>query len=304
MDLESTLSTIAATIPQEMEQMVSHISAYIPDALHDAIRHGASYLPAELDFMTVAQFLLYFAAGSLVLGAISRVVLGKRSSLNHALSSVMAVLFIYTITVVLYTFKPWNLDLLLSPLPFATFSEHYLIIHPITDLHFPALCSQLLSLLILCFLINLVDTLMPEGESGLTWLLLRLVSLVFCFGLHLLSSWALRTYLPQILVTYAPMVLLGVLLVMLLSGVFSLIFGLVIAITNPFLGAMYTFFFSTILGKQISKAVFTGGIVCAILYLLDHFGLVVILISPAALLTYLPLALALLVLWFLIGHLL
>ena len=100
------------------------------------------------------------------------------------------------------------------------------------------------------------------------------------------------------------MVLLGVLLVMLLSGVFSLIFGLVIAITNPFLGAMYTFFFSTILGKQISKAVFTGGIVCAILYLLDHFGLVVILISPAALLTYLPLALALLVLWFLIGHLL
>ena len=33
-------------------------------------------------------------------------------------------------------------------------------------------------------------------------------------------------------------------------------------------------------------------------------GLVLILISPAALLTYIPLALALLVLWFLIGHLL
>jgi hypothetical protein len=37
---------------------------------------------------------------------------------------------------------------------------------------------------------------------------------------------------------------------------------------------------------------------------MDHFGLVVILITPSALLTYIPLALAMLVLWFLIGHLL
>ena len=58
------------------------------------------------------------------------------------------------------------------------------------------------------------------------------------------------------------------------------------------------------MGKQISKALFTTGVVCGILYLMDLFGLVVILISPAALLTYIPLALALLVLWFLIGHLL
>ena len=67
---------------------------------------------------------------------------------------------------------------------------------------------------------------------------------------------------------------------------------------------MYSFFFSTLVGKQLSKALFTTGIVCGILYLMEHFGLVVILVSPAALLTYIPLALALLVLWFLIGHLL
>lgn len=303
MDFE-TLSTIAATIPQEFGSVISQASAYIPDDLRDAIRHTASYLPHEISFTDMAQFLLYFAAASLVLGVISRVVLGKYSSLNHALSSVMAVLFIYTITVTLYTFKPWNLDLLLSPLPFTTFSGHYLILHPIADLAFTALCTELLSLIILTFLINLVDTLMPAGEGVFSWLLLRLMTILGCFGLHLVVSWAFRTYLPDVLVTYAPAILLGILATMLFSGIISLVFGLIIAITNPFLGAMYSFFFSTLVGKQLSKALFTTGIVCGILYLMEHFGLVVILVSPAALLTYIPLALALLVLWFLIGHLL
>ena len=300
MDLE----TLTATIPQEVQQVISHASAYIPEDLKDTIRHAASYLPSEIDFMSMAQFLLYFAAASLVLGGISRMVLGRRSSLSHSLSSVMAVLFIYTVTVIIYTFKPWNLDILLSPLPFVTFSEHYLIIHPITDLTFPALCTQLLSLLILTFLINLVDTLIPEGESAVGWLLLRLITVLGSFALHLLVSWAFRTYLPEALVTYAPMVLLGILLILLGSGVVSLMMGLVIAITSPFLGAMYSFFFSNIVGKQISKSIFTGGVICGILWLLEHFGLVVILITPAALLTYIPLALVLVGLWFLIGHLL
>ena len=304
MDLETTLSTIAATVPQEVQQVISHASAYIPEDVKDTIRHAASYLPSEIDFMSMAQFLLYFAAASLVLGGISRMVLGRRSSLSHSLSSVMAVLFIYTVTVIIYTFKPWNLDILLSPLPFVTFSEHYLIIHPITDLTFPALCTQLLSLLILTFLINLVDTLIPEGESAVGWLLLRLITVLGSFALHLLVSWAFRTYLPEALVTYAPMVLLGILLILLGSGVVSLMMGLVIAITSPFLGAMYSFFFSNIVGKQISKAIFTGGVICGILWLMEHFGLVVILITPAALLTYIPLALVLVGLWFLIGHLL
>lgn len=304
MDLESTLSTIASTIPQEIEEVITQVSYYIPGELRAVIRHASSYLPTELDIITVAQFLLYFAASSLVLGIISRLVLGKRSSLNHALSSVTAILFIYTITVVIYTFKPWDLEILLSPLPFASFSDHYLIVHPITDLQFPALCTELLSLLILSFLINLVDSIMPNGEGIFSWLLLRFIMILACFALHLLISWAFRTYLPNVLVTYAPTILLGVLLVMVASGILSLVVGLIIAITNPFLGAMYSFFFSNVIGKQISKAIFSSGIVCGILYLMDRFDFIVILITPAALLTYIPLALVLLVLWFLIGHIL
>lgn len=304
MNLESTISTIIETIPHEINQAISQVSYYIPGDLRAVIRNTTSFLPTEISFMTVAQFVLYFAAASLILGVTGRLVLGKRSSLNHSLSSVMGILFIYVVTTILYTFKPWNLDLLLSPLPFATFSDHYLIIHPITRLEFPALCSELLSLIILAFLINLLDNFMPNGDHIVSWFLLRLVTILTCFALHILVNWAFHTYIPGVLEEYAPVILLITLGVFVLSGVITLILGLVIAVTNPFLGAMYSFFFSNVIGKQISKAIFTSVILCVILYLMDYFDLIVIIIHAEALLTYIPLAIITLVLWFLIGHLL
>ena len=304
MDLESTFSTIAATLPQEIEQAITQVAYYIPGELRAVMHHASSYLPTELSFTTVAHFMLYFTAASLILGIMSRVVLGKRSSLNHSLSSVMGILFVYVTTIILYTFKPWNLDVLLSPLPFATFSEHYLIIHPITDLQFTALCEEILSLIILAFLINLVDSFMPQGENVFSWLILRLITVLACFGLHLLTGWAFHTYLPNVLVDYAPMILLILLAVLVLSGALTLVLGLVIAISNPFLGAMYSFFFSNFVGKQLSKAIFCSVILCVILYLMDIFGIIVIIINAAALLTYIPLAIAMVVLWYLIGYLL
>ena len=303
MDFE-TLSTIAATVPQEVEQIITQASYYIPDELRSVIRHASSYLPAELDFMAVAQFLLFFAAASLVLGVISRVVLGKRSSLNHSLSSVMAALFVYTITVIIYTFKPWNLDILLSPLPFASFSDHYLIIHPITDLQFTSLCTELVSLLILTFLINLVDTFLPAGENILSWLLMRLITVLGSFGLHLLSSWAFRTYLPEALVDYAPMVLLILLVLMLLSGFLTLVLSLVISVTSPFLGAMYSFFFSNIVGRNLAKALVSTALITALFALLEQLELTTIFIAASGLTAYIPLLAIVLVLWYIIGHIL
>ena len=91
---------------------------------------------------------------------------------------------------------------------------------------------------------------------------------------------------------------------MLFSGALNLILGLVIATANPFMGAMYTFFFSTVIGKQVSKAVFSSAIVTGVFWLMDYFGYTIIAISAAALLTYIPLALILLLLWYLIGHVL
>lgn len=304
MDLEATISTFAAQVPQELNQVIDKAVSYIPESLTDVIWHASSYLPHELDVVAAAQFMLYFAAASLILGVLSRVVLGKRSSLNHSLSSAMGILFIYAITIVVYTFKPWNLEQLLSPLPFVTFAGDYLIVLPMSDCQFPALCTEILSLVILAFLLNFLDSLMPRGKSIFSWFFLRFFTITICMLLHLVVSWAFETYLPEVLVTYAPMILLILLVFMLLSGVLNLVLGLVIAVTNPFLGAMYTFFFSNVVGKQLSKAIFTSAILCVVVYLLDFFGYVVISISAASLLTYIPLAIILLILWYMIGHVL
>lgn len=300
MDLNSTFASIANQLPESMNKVMAAMS-YIPDELSNVIWHAKSYLPVELDIVSAAKFMLYFSAISLILGVLGRLVLGKRSSLNHSVSSAMGILFIYALTIAIYTFRPWHLEALLSPLPFATFSRDYLIILPITDVQFPALCTQVLSMIVLAFLVNLVDTLIPKGSGIFSWLFLRLATMAICMGLHLVVHWAFRTYLPNVLVTYAPMILLLILCICLLSGVVNLILGMVIAVANPFLGAMYTFFFSNIVGKQVSKAVFTSVILCAVMYLLDVFGYTVICISAAALLTYIPVALLLLILWYLIG---
>ena len=297
MDFES----FAASLPGSLDKVMTQAASYIPDDLSDIIWHARSYLPVEVDIVSAAKFMLYFSAISLILAVLGRVFLGKRSSLNLSVSSAMGILFIYAMTVVIYTFHPWNLDALLSPLPFANFSGEYLILLPITDIQFTALCTQVLSLIILAFLVNLVDAFMPKGQHVVTWLVLRLLALSACMGLHLVAQWAVHTYLPNALVTYAPVILLLLLGICLLGGLVNLVLGMVIAVANPFLGAMYTFFFSNIVGKQVSKAVFTSAIICAVMYLLDLFGYTVICISAAALQTYIPVALLLLALWYLIG---
>lgn len=304
MDLENTLSTLPTISPQDLVQLATDAVGYIPEDLAQVIGDASSYIPAKVDLMAAAQFVLYFVAASLILSVLGRVTLGKRSSLNSSLSSVMGILFIYAVTVVVYTFKPWDLESLLSPLPFVTFTGEYLILYPLSSTQFPALCSELLSLVILAFLVNLSDVILPRGENLISWLAMRILGVFASMGLHLVVRWALRTYLPGVLVTYAPTILLAILAFLLLSGIINFLLGLVIAVSNPFLGAMYTFFFSNVIGKQLSKAVFTSAILCAIVYALEYLGYTIICISASALIAYIPLLIVLLALWYLIGHVL
>lgn len=304
MDILSAITSLKSHASDAAEYVIKGASDYIPEDVARVIKHAYSYFPTDIRMEDVAQFILYFAVASLILGVISRVVLGKRSSLNHSLSSAIGIGCIYILTVIIYTFRPWELEQLLSPLPFVTFSGEYLILLPIADAQFNALCQQILSLVILSFLVNMLDSIVPKGENILSWYILRLLTVVLSMVLHLIVNWAMHTYLPELLVDYAPAVLLITLAVLLFSGIFSLVIGLVIAVSNPFLGAMYSFFFSSIIGKQISKAVFSSAVLCLTFWLIENFGYTVICISAAALTAYIPLVLILLVLWYFIGHLL
>ena len=291
MDIESTIETIAAYLPEGLD---------LSNVFYDA----ASLVPTDLDLTHVAKFLLFFTAGSLILSVLGRFILGKRSSLNHSLSSVMAILFVYAVTVIVYTFKPWNLDNYLSPLPFVTLFNDYMVVMPVVGIYPTVLARELLSLIILAFLVNLLDTFIPQGKSVLGWFCLRLFTVGLSMGLYLVIHWSFHTYAPDFLVEYAPLLLLLILVSLLLLGFLNAVLGLILTISNPFVGAVYYFFFSNIIGKQVTKAVFTAGILCVILFFMDQAGLSFIHISVTALTAYIPVALCSLMLWFLIGHLL
>lgn len=291
MDFESTLETIASYIPEDI-------------ALSGILSDARNLVPIDLNLGHIAKFLLIFAAGSLILSVLGRLVLGKRSSLNHSLSSVMAILFVYAVTIVVYTFKPWNLENFLSPLPFVTFFNDYMVVMPVVGIYPTVLARELLSLIILAFLVNLLDICIPKGQSVLSWYCLRFVTVGLAMAVHLVIHWAFHTYAPNLLVEYAPLILLLILVAMLFMGFLNAVLGLIIAINNPFVGAVYTFFFSNVVGKQLTKAVFSSGILCVILFLMDQAGLSFIHISTAALTAYIPIAVVCLVLWYLIGHLL
>ncbi len=264
----------------------------------------AAYIPAEVNLSSMARFLLIFVIGSLVLGLLGRVLLGKRSSLNHAVSSAMGILFLYTAAIAIYTFNPYNLSRFLAPMPLVSFSGETLTVFSFENAELPAICQQVLSTLILAFLVNLLDVLLPKGKSVIGWFFFRFLTVVLAFPAHFLVSWAFNSFLPGVLASYAPIILLGVLAATLLLGLLKVVLGLVLTVTNPILGAIYTFFFSNFIGKALSKSVCTTLLLCGVAVLLERMGYAVVCISSAALGAYVPLLLALLLLWYLLGHVL
>ena len=257
----------------------------------------------SLEIVPVLKFVVIFAVASLLLGVIGRLALGKRSAINHAVSSVVGIMFVYIVTIIIYSFNPGNLARFLSPLPFAHFNEHSLTIGLSVN-SFPAACAEILSMVILAFLVNLLDTTITLGKKVVGWYLWRLISVLLSMVLFYCVKWLFNTYLPDVLVTYAPMILLGTLVLLLFLGVLKVLLSLLLVAVNPLIAALFTFFFSSHVGKNLSKAVLSTALLSFIITGLHYFGYKTIILSTAALIGYIPMLVVLLILWYLIGHVL
>lgn len=240
------------------------------------------------------------AVGSLVLNFVGKLIFGSKSSFHSSLSSAIAILFVYAATVVLYSMGA-QFQGFIAPLPFVTIQGDDLLIFSFQGAVFADICSQILSMVILAFLANLIDGFVPKGKHMITWLFFRCVSIVGAMGLHVLISNLMNTLLPQGIVTYAPTVLLVLLVLMLAVGALKFVVGALLATVNPIIGALYTFFFATVIGKQLSKAMLTTLILCALVYALNFIGITVISIANAALMAYVPLLIILALIWYLVN---
>ena len=286
----------------DLNSILTAAKDFVPDNWSDILKGAVSAIPVSFDIGASLKFILVFVAALLGVGMLFKLIFGNKSDLNHALSSSAGILTVYVLTVVVYAFQPAGLSKLLSPLPFVTFVQDYLFVLPFHGTAFETLCSQILALILLSFVVNCMDALLPDGDNPFTWFLSRFLSVILAMGLHLVANWAIEKYLPSALVYHAPAVLLVVLVCFLLLGLLKLVLGIFLTVVNPILGGIYTFFFSNLIGRQVSKSVLSTAILCGVFYAMDHFNFLIIHISPAALPAYLPLLPGFLIIWYLLGH--
>ena len=242
---------------------------------------------------------LVLIVGIFLLGVIARFIFGKRSALNQSISSTIGILFICVVTVLL-RYLGGVFSRFVAPIPFVTFSGSTMQLFSFVDADFPTLCNVLLSTVILAFLVNLADSWLPKGKKFFTWLFFRILTVFIAHALHLIVVGLFNRYMPGVIVTYAPMILLGMLVLLLLTGALKLVVGAVLATVNPIIGALYTFFFATVIGKMLTKAVLTTGILVLLVTGLQYMGIGSLSIAAAAMIGYIPFLLILVGLWYLI----
>ncbi len=255
--------------------------------------------------LDIGQFLKavgVLIAALVVLALVGRFVFGKRSALILAVSSAIGILFIYAITILLGGAGE-TLQKFIAPLPFVTIENDTMVLFNF-QADYTVVCTQILSMIILAFLMNLADGWLPIGKNVFSWVFFRCLGVVIALVMHLVVTGLLTSYLPEGLVTYAPVILLGVLGLMLLTGALKFLVGLVLTSVNPLIAALYTFFFANVVGKQITKAILTTAILAGLVFALQKLGIVAISIASAALAAYIPLILLLIVLWYIVGKLL
>ena len=262
-----------------------------------------SITPENFDPAKYLQFILVLVVGVMLVSILGRFVFGKRSTLNHAVSSAIAILCIYVVNVVVYSTGA-KLEIILSPLPFVSIQGDYLVLFNVLGSEFNDICIHVLDMVILAFLMNLLDSWLPKGKKLLSWYFFRFLSVVLAICLQYVVNLLLSVIVPAGFAEIAPTILLIVLLAALALGALKLLVGGALAFVNPLLAILYTFFFSNIVGKQLSKAILTTLLLTALVCLLNYLEIGAVYIATAALAAYLPLLIIVLVLWYVVGHLL
>ena len=176
-----------------------------------------SNLLTDFDWQRFIPIALGFCAACVILGMIGRSIFGKHSDLNHALSSAVGILFIYIITIVVLILggELSQFEQFLSPLPFIEINENTVSVFSIEESEHSAVCAQILSMIILAFLVNLLDSILPRGENIITWLCFRCGTVALSMLAHLFVTGLFEGILPEVILSNASTILLWILMIML-----------------------------------------------------------------------------------------
>ena len=202
--------------------------------------------------------------GYFLIAGLLRLITGKRGTAVGSVSVTLDALILYLLATLLPLYAPAVASFLPS-LPFVSIDSGILTLMPIPELSRKILSLQLINLFLIAFLFGLADVLLPEGRNIIVWLLLRAVAILLVFACIWCLSRLNNSLIPGYIQTYAPIILLTLIALLLALTVFKWLFGLILGIgCGPIVGAVYTFIISNTVGKQLAKASFT----CVLLMLL------------------------------------
>ena len=249
------------------------------------------------------KFLGLLVLGVLLLSSLNRFLFGKENQINLAITASMEILCLYVLNIIICAFG-LDYQLFLSPLPFVTIAEDYLFLFPILSTELTPLCDQLLKLLIIAFLVNLIGGLIPQGQHLFTWTLLRLITVAVSVAALYGADFLLSAYLPQGFANLAPTILVLSLAALIALGSLKLFIGAALLFLDPIIAALYTFFFSNVMGRALARAMVSTLLISGLLALLSWLKITVLPIAATALKGYIPLLIVVVLLWYFVGRVL
>lgn len=274
-----------------MEVVSTYILSLFPEGFH----------PLEM-----LRTLFYFIAIILILAALVRLVHQKASQYNHALSSAMALMFMYLLLTLLHQVIPDIVDPVLDKLPLmdVNFETGTISLFQFSMEQFSESCVELLYLLIMSFCLIGLDDIIPDAKNTASWMILQFIIVCIALAIYCFILRSIEMFIPEILTSLAPTILVCILLFLVFLGILKVVLALILVAVNPLLGAVGAFFSSNKLGMALGKSVMCSFALLAASLLLQFKGLGVISLADMTLLVcFLPLV-VLAILWVVIGHIL
>ena len=265
-----------------------------------------SLFPEGFKPFDMLHTLFYLIGVALIMAALVRLVHKKASQYNHALSSAMALMFMYMLMVLLHRLMPDIVDPVLEKLPLidVNFQTGTISLFQFSMNRFDECCRELVYVLILSFCLIGLDDIIPDSRNVGSWILLQFIIACIALAIYCFVLNSINTFFPEAFTSVAPMILVSILMFMVFLGLLKVILTLMLAAVNPLLGAVSAFFSSNRLGMALGKSVMCSFVLIAMTVFLKYKGIVSIPLENLTLLVCsLPL-IVLLILWVVIGHVL
>ena len=265
-----------------------------------------SLFPEGFNPLDMIQTSIYLIGIVLLMAVLVRLVHQKASQYNHALSSAMALLFMYLLMIQLHGIIPEIVDPVLDKLPLidVNLDSGKLTLYQFSLEKFSESCVELLYLLILSFCLIGLDDLIPDAKNTTSWIILQFIVVCIALAIYCFILKAIAHFAPDVFDSFAPMILVCILLFMVFLGLLKVILTLMLVAVNPLLGAVSAFFSTNKVGMALGKSVMCSFIMVVMTVLLQHKGVGTFVLADLTLLVCLLPMVILGVLWVVIGHVL